>query len=194
MDMFMKQKPEEAKVGPADLTPDEQEPAPEGLDLLDRRLAYALFRLTLGISLLLHGATRLRTDGGTYPLFGLEEPALPPAVALPFDIGITLLTTGLGLLLTLGLWTRGALIGGAALVTALVVSNAYRTDWQTLTAQMMYLAIFYFLPPASHYNTFSADALLRRFSVGRQHAHYRRQQRVPYESRRQENPSPAADR
>ena len=158
----------EASAGPAERSHDGQKSAPEGLDLLDRRLAYTLFRLTLGGSLLLHGATRLGADSDTFPLFRLEEPALPPAVALPFAVGMTLLSTGLGLLLTLGLWTRGALIGGAVLVTALVVGNAYRTDWQSLTVQMMYLAMFYLLPSASHYNVFSADALLRRFSVGGQ--------------------------
>jgi thiosulfate dehydrogenase [quinone] large subunit len=141
-----------------------REPAPEGLDLLDRRLAYALFRLALGGSLLLHGATRLAPGGGAFPLFGLEEPALPLAAAPFFDTGMVLLTTGLGLLLVLGLWTRAALLAGAALVTALVIGNACRTDDQTLMVQMMYLAMFYLLPPASHYNVFSADTLLRRLS------------------------------
>ena len=145
------------------------EPVPEGLDLLDRRLAYTLFRLALGVSLLLHGVTAdLHPGGGgvVLPRFEMEHPVLAPAAAAYVDTVTTLLTTGLGLLLTLGLWTRGALLVGAALATALVVGNAYRTDVQALTVQMMCLALFYLLPPAAHYNVYSADALLQKFSRG----------------------------
>jgi thiosulfate dehydrogenase [quinone] large subunit len=151
-----------------------QEPAPQGLDLLDRQLAYTLFRLTLGVSLLLHGATRLLAgSAGAFPLFRLEDPVLPAALAPLFPGAVALAATVLGLLLTLGLWTRGALLAGGVLVTVLAAGAACRTDVQTLTVQTGYLAMFYLLPAAIRYNTFAVDTLLRASSAAAGQDQYR---------------------
>ena len=122
----------------------------DGMDLLDRRLAYTLFRVMLGANLMLNGAVADLSLTGTLPLLA--------------GVALAMLMTGIGLLLALGLWTRGALAAGGALATALVMSAAHRVDTDTLTVQMIYLAIFFLLPSASQYNVFSLDALLRKLS------------------------------
>jgi thiosulfate dehydrogenase [quinone] large subunit len=115
--------------------------------LLDRRLAYLLLRLTLGLNMLLHGAVRLPALGasaeGTVQQFaGTPLPAV--AVRL-FGLSLPFLETAIGLLLTVGLWTRSALVAGALLIVALVFGTALRSDWETLSIQMIYGITYYLL-------------------------------------------------
>ncbi len=70
--------------------------------------------------------------------------------------------TLVGLLLTLGLWTRFALVGGGLLIIALLFGTALRSDWDTLGLQMIYAAIYYLLLVSRTYDRFSIDHLRRR--------------------------------
>src|SRR6266496_3867562 len=88
---------------------------------LDRRLAYTILRLTLGVNILLHGLVRL-------PQLASFADGLVQAFA----------ETLAGLLLIPGLWTRLALVGGGLLIIALVFGTALRSDWDTLGIQMIY--------------------------------------------------------
>lgn len=67
-----------------------------------------------------------------------------------------------GLLLILGRFTRGALAGGALLMTARVFGAAPRQQWSTVSAQLVYAAVYYGLHLFVGYNCFSLDARLRR--------------------------------
>jgi len=78
------------------------------------------------------------------------------AFVLPFA------ETLVGLLLTLGLWTRLALVSGGLLIIALVFGTALRTDWDTLGIQMIYAAIYYLLLASRTYDRFSIDHLRRK--------------------------------
>ena len=80
------------------------------------------------------------------------------AFVLPFA------ETLVGLLLTLGLWTRLALVSGGLLIIALVFGTALRTDWDTLGIQMIYAAIYYLLLASRTYDRFSIDHLRRKTS------------------------------
>jgi len=80
------------------------------------------------------------------------------AFVLPFA------ETLVGLLLTLGLWTRLALVSGGLLIIALVFGTALRTDWDTLGIQMIYAAIYYLLLVSRTYDRFSIDHLRRKTS------------------------------
>jgi len=80
------------------------------------------------------------------------------AFVLPFA------ETLVGLLLTLGLWTRLALVSGGLLIIALVFGTALRTDWDTLGIQMIYAGIYYLLLVSRTYDRFSIDHLRRKTS------------------------------
>ena len=144
--------------------PEVEAPFSDTMDLLDRRLAYTLFRLAAG-AYLLHGATYRFEGAGAFPRPPLDD--LAPALAPLLTAGLAFLAAGLGLLLVLGLWTRGALVAGGALVTALMLAAAPRTDARMLMVQMFCLGVFYLLPPAAPYNVFSADALRGKFAAAR---------------------------
>ena len=68
------------------------------------------------------------------------------------------------MLLTLGLWTRLALVSGGLLIIALVFGTALRTDWDMLGIQMIYAAIYYLLLVSRTYDRFSIDHLRRKTS------------------------------
>ncbi len=133
---------------------------------LDRRLAYGVFRLTLGINILIHGvgrvlgsgvgafATKMGNDFINTPLtYGLVHSFL---VVLPFAEAIV------GLSLTLGIFTRWGLTVGGLLITALVFGTALRSDWTTIGIQMIYALTYYLLLTHLAENYFSLDTLLRK--------------------------------
>jgi thiosulfate dehydrogenase (quinone) large subunit len=129
--------------------------------LLDRRLAYLLLRLTLGINIMLHGVVRLPALGafaeGTVQQFaGTPLPAV--AVRL-FGLSLPFLETVIGLLLIVGLWTRWALVAGALLIAALVFGTALRSDWETLSIQMLYAIIYYLLLAGRTSDYFALDTV-----------------------------------
>jgi thiosulfate dehydrogenase [quinone] large subunit len=110
---------------------------------IDRKLAYGVFRLTLGINILIHGAGRIFGAGAgafatkmgsdfinTPPPYGLVHSFL---VLLPFAEAIV------GVSLTLGILTRWGLTAGGLLMTALVFGTALRSDWTTVGIQMISL-------------------------------------------------------
>jgi thiosulfate dehydrogenase [quinone] large subunit len=129
--------------------------------LLDRRLAYLLLRLTLGINILLHGAVRLPALGAFAAGIMQEFADSPlPAVAVRlFGLLLPFLETAIGLLLTVGLWMRWALVAGALVIVALVFGTALRSDWETLSVQMIYGIIYYLLLTGRTYDYFALDTV-----------------------------------
>jgi thiosulfate dehydrogenase (quinone) large subunit len=129
--------------------------------LLDQRLAYLLLRLTLGINILLHGVVRLPALGafaeGTVQQFA--DTPLPAVAVRLFGLLLPFLETAIGLLLTIGLWTRWALVTGGLLIAALVFGTALRSDWETLSIQMIYAIIYYLLLTGRTYDYFALDTV-----------------------------------
>jgi thiosulfate dehydrogenase [quinone] large subunit len=50
-----------------------------------------------------------------------------------------------GVLLVLGLWTRAALVAGAALIAVIVLGTALRADYPVVTQQLIYALYFFVL-------------------------------------------------
>ena len=115
---------------------------------LDRQLAYGILRLTLGINILVHGLLRLS-----------QLASFADGLVQAFA------KTLVGLLLTLGLWTRFALVGGGLLIIALLFGTALRSDWDTLGIQMIYAAIYYVLLANRTHDRFLIDHLVEKIFV-----------------------------
>jgi|SRR5882724_7131489 len=132
--------------------------------LLDRKLAYATLRFTLGLDILMHGVVRLPhlsvfADGMVKQF---AETPLPAAIVRPFALGLVFVEVIMGLLTLVGLWTRWALLIGALMISSLVFGTALRSDWNTLAIQMLYAFIYASLIATREHNSYSADALIRR--------------------------------
>lgn len=133
---------------------------------LDRRLAYGVFRFTLGINLLIHGAGRIFGAGvGTFATkMGGDfiNTPLPHGLVHSFLVVLPFAETIVGLSLTFGLLTRWGLTVGGLLITALVFGTSLRSDWTTVGIQMIYALSYYLLLANLAENYFSLDTLLRK--------------------------------
>jgi thiosulfate dehydrogenase [quinone] large subunit len=130
---------------------------------LDRQLAYAVFRLTLGINILVHGAGRIFGPGAeafaTTTAAEFSKTPLPAGMVHAFLVVVPFAEVVLGVLTTLGLFTRWALTLGGLLIAALVFGTAMRSDWNTVGVQMIYAITYYLLLVNRSSNRFSIDAL-----------------------------------
>ncbi len=130
---------------------------------LDRQLAYVVFRLTLGINILIHGAGRIFGPGAesfaATTAAEFSKTALPAGMVHAFLIVVPFAELVLGALTTLGLFTRWALTLGGLLITALVFGTAMRSDWTTVGVQMIYAITYYLLLVNRSENRFSLDTL-----------------------------------
>lgn len=137
---------------------------------LDRQLAYLVFRLTLGINILVHGAGRIFGPGAeafaTTTAAEFTKTALPPGFVHAFLFVVPFAELVLGALTTLGLFTRWALTLGGLLITALVFGTAMRSDWTTVGVQMIYAITYYLLLVNRSANRYSVDGLLERRALG----------------------------
>ncbi len=137
---------------------------------LDQQLAYAVFRLTLGINILVHGAGRIFGPGAdafaSTTALEFSKTALPAGLVHTFLLAVPFAELVLGVLTTLGLLTRWALTLGGLLIAALVFGTAMRSDWNTVGVQMIYAITYYFLLAHRASNRFSLDALLAKEPIG----------------------------
>lgn len=135
--------------------------------LLDRCLAYAIFRITLGINILIHGLGRLFGPGAggfaakTSPEF--TSTVLPHGLVSAFLTALPFAEAILGALILFGLFTRWVLALGALLIAALVFGTALRGDWSPVGDQMLYAIVYYFLLRNLVENYFSVDNLIATY-------------------------------
>jgi len=133
---------------------------------LDRQLAYAVFRLTLGINILVHGAGRIFGPGAeafaTTTAAEFSKTALPAGLVHAFLFVLPFAELVLGALTTLGLFTRWALTLGGLMIATLVFGTAMRSDWNTVGVQMIYAITYYFLLVHRSSDRFSLDKLLEK--------------------------------
>jgi len=131
---------------------------------LDRQLAYAGFRLTLGINILVHGAGRIFGPGAeafaSTTAAEFSKTALPAGMVHAFLFVLPFVELVLGVLTTLGLFTRWALALGGLMIAVLVFGTAMRSDWNTVGVQMIYAITYYLLLVNRSSDRFSLDTVL----------------------------------
>jgi thiosulfate dehydrogenase [quinone] large subunit len=130
----------------------------------DRRLAYLLLRLALGINICMHGVVRFPNIAGFADALVKQFAAtpLPAFLVRPFAIGLTIEETLVGFLLLIGLWTREALIIGSLALCALQFGAVLLADWPIVAIQLFYSVVFAGLLAAREYNHLSMDVLMHR--------------------------------
>jgi len=133
----------------------------------DSVIAYGLLRLTFGINIALHGISR--QIGGqavflAYLSHYFEKTPLIPKESLPlFAFVIMWGETIFGLLMTFGLFTRVALIGGSLVIAMLAVGTNLAQDWGIAGLQLTYALIYFvLLKYREQSNALSIDGMLRK--------------------------------
>src|SRR5580700_8251357 len=131
---------------------------------LDGQLAYLVFRLTLGINILVHGAGRIFGPGAeafaSTTAAEFSKTPLPAGMVHAFLIVVPFAELVLGALTTLGLFTRWTLTLGGLMIAALVFGTAMRSDWNTVGVQMIYAITYYLLLVNHASNRFSLDSVI----------------------------------
>jgi thiosulfate dehydrogenase [quinone] large subunit len=115
----------------------------------DPVIAYAILRLSFGVNIMLHGASRLLAGGSafdTYLNHYFEHTPLISKSFLPvFGAVLPPVEAILGLLLLLGIFTRFALIAGGLVMTVLVFGTNLAQDWNVAGLQLIYCFVYYYL-------------------------------------------------
>lgn len=126
----------------------------------DFQLAYAIFRITLGVNIFFHGAMRLITGLNDWVLLQSEafvDTLLPMWAIRAFLTFLPFYEVVLGALTTAGLYTRWALLGGSAMMFVLVFGNLTRQDWGTVGNNMHYVLYYALMIAAFRYNCWALD-------------------------------------
>ena len=127
---------------------------------LDRALARALLRVSMGLNLLLHGLVRLPKLGEAADGMarGFSATILPWALVHAFALFLPFAEVIVGVLLLIGLWQRKVLSSGMLMMMALIFGTALQQRWDTLTQQMVYVFIYAALLATRSWDRWSLDA------------------------------------
>ena len=132
----------------------------------NRTLAYVVFRLALGTNFLFHGLARMLGGGvegfasGTTKAF--TGTVLPPGLVHAFLTVLPYVELILGVLILLGLFTRWALAAANLLMAVLMFGTSMRSDWVTVSIQMIYVIALYLALANLDDNCCALDKLLSR--------------------------------
>ncbi len=124
------------------------------------RIGYFLFRITIGVNIFFHGFMRLLTGLGAWatPVADtFADTYLPMSLVLAFLYTLPFIEVALGAMMTLGLFTRWAMIGGAVMMLVLLYGNTARQDWGTAGNNMHYALYFWIMLALHHYDWLALD-------------------------------------
>ena len=126
----------------------------------DASAAYVLFRVALGLDMLMHGVSRFITglpgfaDGMVHDF---QATILPSAMVRLVATVIPFVEVAIGALLLLGLATRWVLAAGVAFVCLLIFGSALQGKWDIVTQQLIYAGAFSGLLATARWNRFAVD-------------------------------------
>ena len=124
------------------------------------QMAYALFRITLGVNMFFHGFMRIIGDTGAWvdsqvALF--PESFLPTLWVTAFLWVLPFFEVVFGTLLTLGLFTYWMSVTGALMMLVLIFGNTTRQAWGVVGNNMHYTVYFCILVAAHAHNWLALD-------------------------------------
>jgi thiosulfate dehydrogenase [quinone] large subunit len=130
----------------------------------DESIAYALFRLTFGVNIAFRGIVRIVHGldlfaGGLLKQFAVT--GFPLGAVDAFGHVVPWVETIVGILLILGLWTRGALIVGGLMMTSLTFGTMFLQDFNLAWLQLTYAIAFFILLALRSWNLISLDGRMR---------------------------------
>ena len=138
------------------------------LDQRDRRLAYALLRMVVGLNLMMHGVSRLLagpTNFAEKMTAQFAHTPLPTGGVWAFAMSLPAIEALLGLLLLIGLRTRAALVAASILIMVLTFGSSLLQNWPVTGLQLTYALAYAALLSLLRYNGWSLDSCLERDSL-----------------------------
>ena len=126
-------------------------------------LGYTSLRLGIGMSMLIHGVTRI----GNIPAFAKQllshfaKTWLPHALVIGFAYVAPPVELLIGILVVLGLFTRLGLVAGGLWMVALIFGSTLAADYDVVGIQLLYSLIFFMLLRHETLNELSFDRCIR---------------------------------
>ena len=131
----------------------------------DAAVAYALFRLTFGVNIMMRGVVRIAIGIPAFQTYMLTQfkdvPVMPPAFLMTFASVLPFVETLIGLLILVGFQTRTALVAGSLMITALTFGTMLRSDFTIAWLQLDYAIAFFLLLALRSWNVISVDGMMR---------------------------------
>ncbi len=128
------------------------------------QVAYLLARLAIAATMFGHGLVRLPKlaafSEGMVAKF--EKSVLPAFFVSPFSYVLVFTELTVGLLLLIGLWTRGALVAGALAMVSLIFGSCLIEEFGALPSQMIHAAYCCILLVYLPHNRYALDEYLRK--------------------------------
>ncbi|MGC8536807.1 MAG: DoxX family protein [Rhizomicrobium sp.] len=132
----------------------------------NRRMAYGLLRITLGINIAIHGIARLAAGQQHFTEHLMQQFAsspLPGDLVRGFANALPWAEAVIGLLILLGAATRPALIIGALLMAVLTFGASLLQDWNVAGVQLIYAVVYFLLLALAEHNQWSIDGLVQHY-------------------------------
>ncbi len=126
-------------------------------------IAYTILRVSLGLNIFLHGWVRWKNGRAIFASAltrEFEGTLLGSRLVKQFGLLLPVVETLLGLLLVSGLFTLPVVIAGSLLMLLLVTGKSIKSDWQTVSLQMIYILLYAVLAAGLAYNKLSLDFFL----------------------------------
>jgi thiosulfate dehydrogenase (quinone) large subunit len=129
-----------------------------------KALAYGIFRFALGVVELMHGLVRLPVLAGFAAGMAkqFQGTILPGWFVYGFGLVLPFLEGLIGLALILGVFTRWSLAAASLLMSVLIFGTCLRSDWITVSIQMIYVIAFFIALFFLEHNQYSVDRVVRR--------------------------------
>lgn len=130
---------------------------------MNTELAYLIIRVGLGLNIFLHGFVRIGDGRDNFKKVIEAEfsgTVLEGKTAGVFALYLPLIEFVIGLLLLAGLFTETAIVAGSLVMLFLIVGKSIKSDWQTVTFQMVYVAFYAVLEMLLQHNVLSLDELI----------------------------------
>ena len=142
---------------------DFQDRANPSLRTRDLVAAYTLLRIVVGINYFNHGATRIfDIPGFIDSMVGTMQSSWIPEFLVRINAGLVPpVELIVGALITIGLFTRGALIACFILMAVLMYGITIVQNWNGASSQLIYNIVLFILLAGLNFNHISVDAWLK---------------------------------
>jgi len=134
-------------------------------DVRERRTAYALLRIVVGVNLMMHGVSRIISGPGEFAaklVIQFTHAPIPAWSVWGFALILPSIEGILGLLILVGLRTRAAFIAASLLIVVLTFGSELVQDWNAAGIQLIYAMTYSALLYLRRYNGWSIDSWLQR--------------------------------
>ncbi|WP_145857777.1 DoxX family protein [Pedobacter suwonensis] len=131
---------------------------------MDKKWAYLLGRLAIGLSFFGHGLVRLpKLAGFSHWMVGqFSRSYLPDALVVPFSYILPFAELVAGLMILMGLFTRQGLLLAGAVSLMLIFGTTLIENWEALPSQLIHVAFLSVLLVYLPYNSYAVDHIIKK--------------------------------